>query len=116
MRILYLSQYFPPEVGATQTRAYEMARNLVIEAHHVTVITEVPNHPKGIIPPEYKGKLYERTTLDGIEVIRIWVKTSPTKNFRTRLAFYLTYMINGSLAGLLLARGPYAAIYATSPP
>ena len=25
MRILYLSQYFPPEVGATQTRAYEMA-------------------------------------------------------------------------------------------
>jgi colanic acid biosynthesis glycosyl transferase WcaI len=116
MRILYLSQYFPPEVGATQTRAYEMARNLVLEGHQVTVITEVPNHPKGIIPPEYRGKLYERTTLDGIEVIRIWVKTSPAKNFRTRLAFYLSYMVNSALAGLLLARGSYDAIYATSPP
>ena len=29
MRILYLSQYFPPEVGATQTRAYEMAQGLL---------------------------------------------------------------------------------------
>jgi hypothetical protein len=29
MRILYLSQYFPPEIGATQTRAYEMAKGLV---------------------------------------------------------------------------------------
>ncbi len=116
MRILYLSQYFPPEVGATQTRAYEMARNLVLAGHQVTIITEVPNHPKGIIPPEYRGKLYERTVLEGIEVIRVWVKTSPTKNFRTRMAFYLSYMVNGVLAGLLLARGAYDAIYATSPP
>ncbi len=36
MRILYLSQYFPPEVGATQTRAYEMATGLIRAGHHVT--------------------------------------------------------------------------------
>ena len=65
MRILYLSQYFPPEAGATQTRAYEMARNLVRLGHTVTVITEVPNHPSGIIPPEYGGKLIERSNLEG---------------------------------------------------
>lgn len=35
MRILYLSQYFPPEVGATQTRAHEMARGLVKAGHQV---------------------------------------------------------------------------------
>src|SRR5262245_35301380 len=105
MRILYLSQYFPPEVGATQNRAYEMTRNLVLEGHEVTVITEVPNHPKGIIPPEYRGKLYERATLDDIEVIRVWVKTSPVKTFRTRMAFYISYMIASTLAGLFLARG-----------
>ena len=28
MRVLYFSQYYPPEVGATQTRASEMARYL----------------------------------------------------------------------------------------
>ncbi|HMR66714.1 MAG TPA: glycosyltransferase family 4 protein [Anaerolineae bacterium] len=116
MRILYLSQYFPPEVGATQTRAYEMAQGLIRAGHQVTVITEVPNHPSGIIPPEYKGKLYERSDLDGIDVVRVWVKTSPVKNFRTRMAFYLSYMVMAALAGLVLARGRYDAIYVTSPP
>ncbi len=65
MNILYLSQYFPPEAGATQTRAYEMARNWVRQGHVVTMLTEFPNHPSGIIPPEYRGRLYERDVLDG---------------------------------------------------
>jgi colanic acid biosynthesis glycosyl transferase WcaI len=116
MRILYLSQYFPPEIGATQTRAYEMARHLVSAGHGVTVLTEVPNHPSGIIPPEYRGKLYERTEMEGIEVIRVWVKASPEKTFSTRMLFYITYMIDAALTGLLLARGPFDVIYATSPP
>lgn len=116
MRILYLSQYFPPEAGATQTRAYEMARNLVQLGHRVTMLTEVPNHPAGIIPPEYRGKLYELAELEGIDVIRVWVKASPVKNFRSRMLFYLSFMINATIAGLLLARGRYDLIYATSPP
>lgn len=116
MRILYLSQYFPPEVGATQTRAYEMATGLIRAGHQVTMLTEVPNHPEGIIRPEYRGRFWVRETLDGIDVIRVWVKTAPVKTMRTRLAFYLSYMLNGTLAGLVLARGRYDVIYATSPP
>jgi glycosyltransferase involved in cell wall biosynthesis len=116
MRILYLSQYFPPEVGATQTRAYEMARGLVRAGHQVTMIAEVPNHPMGVIPSQYRGKLYERANLDGIEVIRVWVKTAPNKTFRTRIAFYLTYMVNAILAGIFLARKRHDLAYATSPP
>ncbi len=116
MRILYFSQYFPPEVGATQTRAYEMAAGLVRAGHEVTMIAEVPNHPSGVIPPEYRGKFYERARLDGIEVIRVWVKASPVKNFRSRMAFYVSYMMTAIFAGLLFARGKYDVIYATSPP
>ena len=116
MRILYLSQYFPPEVGATQTRAYEMAQGLLRAGHQVTMLTEVPNHPEGIIRPEYRGKFWQRETLEGIDVIRVWVKTSPVKTFKTRLAFYLSYMLNAVLAGLFMARGRYDVIYATSPP
>jgi colanic acid biosynthesis glycosyl transferase WcaI len=116
MRILYISQYFPPEAGATQTRAYEMARNLVRMGHQVTMITEMPNHPSGIISPEYRRKVFERKILEGIEVIRVWVKASPKKNFRNRMLFYLTFMLNGSLAGIFLANGHYDLIYASSPP
>ncbi len=116
MRILYLSQYFPPEAGATQTRAHEMAKTWVDLDHHVTMLTEFPNHPSGIIPPSYRGKLFERDQLDGIEVIRVWVKASPEKNFRNRMLFYLTYMVDAGLAGLLLARGRFDLVYASSPP
>ncbi len=104
MHILYLSQYFPPEVGATQTRAYEMAR------------AEVPNHPSGIVPLQYRGKWVERSQLDGIGVLRVWVKASPNKNFRTRMAFYLSYMADAALVGALRASGPFDVVYATSPP
>ena len=116
MRILYLSQYFPPEIGATQTRAYEMARGLIRAGHHVTMITEVPNHPTGIIQSAYQGKLYERTNENGIDVIRVWVKTSRVKGFRGRMAFYLSYMFMAVLVGLFLTRKKYDVIYATSPP
>jgi hypothetical protein len=85
MRILYLTQYFPPEVGATQTRAYEMARYLVLAGHQVTVLAEVPNHPSGVIPPQYRGKLHDRAPMEGIDVIRVWVKTWPEKTFARRM-------------------------------
>jgi colanic acid biosynthesis glycosyl transferase WcaI len=116
MRILYISQYFPPEAGATQTRAYEMARNLVRLGHQVTMLAELPNHPSGIIPPEYRGKWVKRADLEGIDVIRVWVKASPVKGFRQRMLFYLSFMLSATLAGLFLARGHFDLIYATSPP
>ena len=116
MRILYLTQYFPPEAGATQTRAYEMAKNWIRLGHKVTILTEFPNHPSGIIPSDYKGKIFERTNLEGIDILRVWVKASPVKNFKNRILFYLTYMFNAIIAGLFLARWKYSLLYATSPP
>lgn len=115
MRILYFTQYFPPEVGATQTRAWEMCRYLVERGHHVTVVTEVPNHPSGIIPPNYRGRLSERQVEKGIDVMRLWVSASPEKTFRSRMQFYLSYMGMATLAGSLI-KGRYDLVYATSPP
>jgi glycosyltransferase involved in cell wall biosynthesis len=115
MRILYYSQYFPPEVGATQTRAYEMSRYLASRGHEVTVVTEVPNHPSGIVPPEYRGRLFERRRESGVDVLRLWVWASPEKNFASRMRFYMSYMSMAAIAGSLL-RGRYDLVYATSPP
>lgn len=116
MRILYLSQYFPPEAGATQTRAFEMAKTWVGLGHQVTMLCEFPNHPSGVIPSSYKGKIYERCTLDGIDVIRVWVKASPEKIFRNRMLFYLSFMLNAVIAGIFISTGKYDLIYASSPP
>jgi glycosyltransferase involved in cell wall biosynthesis len=88
----------------------------VENGHQVTVITEIPNHPKGIIFEGYRGRAVLRTREDGIEVLRVWIYTSPRKTFVRRILFYNTYMINAILTGLFLARGRYDVIFATSPP
>ena len=115
MRILYFTQYYPPEVGATQTRAHEMSAFLAEHGHHVTIITEVPNHPSGIVPAAYRGRLSERRLENGIDVLRLWVWASPEKTFKSRMQFYLSYMSMAALAGVLI-RGKYDLVYATSPP
>src|SRR6266849_4790915 len=57
-RILYLSQYFPPEMGAPAARVHELSREWAALGHDVTVLTGFPNHPTGIIPAEYGGQLW----------------------------------------------------------
>ena len=50
MKILYVSQYFPPEMGAPAARVSELARHWVKAGHEVTVLTGFPNHPTGVVP------------------------------------------------------------------
>ena len=57
MRILYLSQYFPPEVGAPAARVSELSKRWAGRGHQVCVLTAFPNHPTGVVPPEYRGKI-----------------------------------------------------------
>ena len=116
MRILYLSQYFPPENGATQVRAFEMASRLVKLGHEVTVIANVPNHPKGVIHPDFKKVWYKREDMAGIDVRYVKVAVFREKTFTKRIIFYLTYMFAAALAGLFTCRKKYDCIYATSPP
>ena len=116
MKILYLSQYFPPEIGATQTRAYEMASNLVSMGHQVTMMTEVPNHPSGIIPLEYRSRFRFIEEMKGIHVVRSWVYASPVKTFRTRMFFYLSFMFATVLNSLFIKWNHFDVVYATSPP
>lgn len=116
MRILIISQYFSPEIGATQTRMHYFARALADKGHEVTVICEVPNHPAGIIRQEYRKRFFVKSDEDGFGVIRVWVFARPRKTFLNRILFYLSFLINGVLGGLMLARGKYDVIFATSPP
>lgn len=115
MKILMLTQYFYPEVGATQTRIYEFAKNLINSGHEVTVITEVPNHPIGIIHEQYQGRLFVMEEVDSIRVIRVWVWARQRKSFANRILFYLSYMVMSFFAGLYF-KGRYNIIFATSPP
>ena len=49
MKILFLTQYCPPEVGAPQNRIFEFAKQLKKFGHEVSILTAMPNYPKGEI-------------------------------------------------------------------
>ncbi|MBS3741616.1 MAG: glycosyltransferase family 4 protein [Candidatus Cloacimonetes bacterium] len=115
MKILYITQYFYPEVSATSNRAYANAKFFAAAGHNVAVVTEMPNHPKGIIYDNYKGKLYCREKLDGIDILRTWIYTSPKKTFIKRIMFYVTFMFFGAIIALLNWRR-FDVIYVSSPP
>ncbi|MBQ0719260.1 MAG: glycosyltransferase family 4 protein [Gammaproteobacteria bacterium] len=93
MRILFLSHYFPPEVNAPASRTYEHCRHWVAEGHKVTVVTCQPNHPRGEVYAGYRNKLFQRETVDGIEVIRLWTWISANEGFIKRTLGYISYML-----------------------
>jgi glycosyltransferase involved in cell wall biosynthesis len=115
LNVILLSQYFYPEIGATQNRMASLARALVRAGHQVTVITEVPNHPHGVIPDEFRGQWFSGDKREGYDIIRVFVLTSRRKTFRTRMAFYLSFLVMSVIAGLRLEKKP-DIILATSPP
>jgi hypothetical protein len=73
VRILYVSQYFPPEAGAPPARVHELARAWVAAGHDVNVLTAFPHHATGIERKKGRGVLTRRETVDGIDVIRSYV-------------------------------------------
>ena len=57
VKILYVSQYFPPEMGAPAARAAELARHWAEAGHDVSILTGFPNHPTGVVPAEWRPRL-----------------------------------------------------------
>lgn len=115
MKVLLLTQYFPPEIGATQNRMVEFAAALSEAGHDVEVITEVPNHPSGVIAAAYKTRWIYREQADGYRVTRVWVLAAPHKTFVTRVGFYLSFFVLAIVA-CLVQRRRYDVIIATTPP
>ena len=115
MRVLLISQYFFPEVGATQTRMMEFARAFIEAGHEVDVLTEFPNHPAGVIPDSYKGRWVEFDRSLPFRIVRVWVAASRQKTFRTRLQFYGSFVAMAIAASVRLPRR-YDVVAATSPP
>jgi glycosyltransferase involved in cell wall biosynthesis len=112
VKILFLTDNFPPEVNAPATRTFEHCRLWVKLGHTVDVITCAPNFPKGEVFPGYRNKLYQREVLEGITVHRVWSFIWPNKGRVLRILDYLSFMVSSFIAGLCIKAD---VIVATSP-
>ena len=99
MKILYVSQYFPPEMGAPAARVAELSRYWALEGHDVTVLTGFPNHPTGIISPEYRKKfrhLVMRENVQGVKIVRTWLLPSPNRKSYERMLNYGSFCMSAA--------------------
>lgn len=115
MHILILAQYYAPESVGVGIHIRELALDLQARGHRVTVLTAFPNYPGGVIFDGYRGKLYQRESLEGIDVVRTWIYASPSKALWSRLINFGSFCAS-SLPGGLLARVRPDVIYAVLPP
>lgn len=114
LRLLFLTQYFPPESNAPANRVYEFAKTWTEMGHQVQVLTGFPNHPNGVIHPGYRRKAFMRERVDGIEVIRTLTFATANKGRLRRMFQFFTFMLAAILQGAYAAKRCDVVI-ATSP-
>jgi colanic acid biosynthesis glycosyl transferase WcaI len=116
VKILYVSQYFPPEMGAPAARAVELSRHWVRLGHETTVLTGFPNHPTGIVPEDWKSRFRQlryTETVDGVTVVRAWLWPLPNRKAHERIRNYASFCLSAALSGLDLPKPD--VVIATSP-
>jgi len=116
VKILYVSQYFPPEMGAPAARAADLSRHWARMGHEVTVLTGFPNHPTGVVPEDWRSRLHGMhyaETVNGVRVVRTWLWPLPNRKAHERIRNYASFCISAAVSGLALPKPE--VVIATSP-
>lgn len=99
IRLLILTQYFPPEVGAPQNRLFELAVRLKNKGVDVSILTAMPNYPKMEVQKEYVGKKYVYEESEGLKIHRTWIYVSKSKGIIKRLLNYFSFVFSSAWYG-----------------
>jgi glycosyltransferase involved in cell wall biosynthesis len=114
MRILIVTHYFPPETGAPQARLSALAATWAGDGDDVTVLTGMPNHPTGVLPPSYRRAVLRRESADGYRLIRTWLYATPNEGMARKTLGHLSFMASSVLLGWR-ASGPADVVVVSSP-
>ena len=114
MKIVLLTQYFPPEIGAAQRRLSGLAARMAARGHDVTVLTAMPSYPLGRIYPGYGGVI-RREERDGVHVIHTLVYPTQKADYLRRLTNYFSFVASSLVFGAALLDRPEYLIVESPP-
>ena len=115
MKILFLTQYFPPEVGAPQNRLFELATRLKKAGLEVDVLTAMPNYPQNKIHAGYEKKKFFKDTIDNLTVYRARIYVPESRAISKRLLNYFSFVFT-SVWAMLFKLKKYDYVFCESPP
>lgn len=98
MKIVLLTEYYKPEMGASQNRLYEMVMGLKDAGNDISVVTGMPNYPTGKIFDGYGGKFKSSETIDGVFIKRFWLHASNSKKAIPRILNMISFSITAFCA------------------
>lgn len=99
MKVIFLTQYFPPETGAPQNRLHAMAHALQEQGAEVTVLTAMPHYPEMEVHAAYRRKWCVREQMDGLELVRCWIHASKGRGIVARLMNYFSFVLSSLWIG-----------------
>jgi len=114
MHILILTQYFPPEIGASQARLDFYAHYFAKMGNRVTVVTTFPNYPSGVVRDGYRNACILREKTPELEIVRTWFWEDGCKSGKARLKWYVSFMFS-SLIGAIRTDKPDIIIVENPP-
>src|SRR5262245_29779351 len=94
-------------MGAPAARAAELSRHWARMGHKVTVLTGFPNHPTGVVPPEWRSRLWKLRDIeaaDGVRVVRTWLWPLPNRKAHERIRNYASFCVSAAICGLDLEK------------
>ncbi|KAA5827410.1 glycosyltransferase family 4 protein [Algibacter amylolyticus] len=89
--LLIITNYFPPETGAASNRIFHLSEGLQKHNFNVSVLTPLPNYPKGRVFKDYRGRFKQTSVENDITIHRLWIYASNSKNKLLRLIAMLSY-------------------------
>lgn len=114
MRVCFLTHYFPPEVGAPQTRIALLARTLAAAGAQVTVHTCFPHYPSGRVAAPYRNRPWLSEDRDGVRVVRSAVYPAANQGFARRLLDHASFA--GTAVATARLSGPLDVVVGETPP
>jgi colanic acid biosynthesis glycosyl transferase WcaI len=98
LKILVISQYFPPDLGGVATRTSNLVKGLVANGCHVTVITGFPHYPYGDIPKEYRWVPIKVEWIGQTKIIRSFMPSLKSVGLIKRLLLIGFFAISSLFA------------------
>src|SRR4051812_23360139 len=103
-------------MGAPAARAAELAHHWSEAGHEVAVLTGFPNHPTGVVPPEWRDRLRKLTyeeKVGYVNVFRTWLWPLPNRKSHERMRNYASFCLSAAVRGMTIPRPD--VVIATSP-
>jgi colanic acid biosynthesis glycosyl transferase WcaI len=114
VKILYVSQYYSPEVGAASARVSELAGAWAQSGHEVTVLTAFPQHPVGVKTPGDRRVFFRKEKDGAVTLLRCYIWATPNAGNLKRMIMFISFALSAALLGSRKAERPDVVV-ATSP-